>query len=173
MGNSKILIHLIDSLIYINPFKAVVYYYMIIHFLRPPFQNQNFLTLPNRFFSEVSDHIFGGGVYHAVSLARQSEDAHVNSIFFVVPAIDTKQLPKVLGISQGLVIVSPLSWDSTVYAMESTVFRKIWDLIPFHVFLMLFQFVSKYFIHNKPVCFSSQGWRVNFYAFVFNVKFLL
>ena len=109
MGNSKILIHLIDSLIYINPFKAVVYYYMIIHFLRLDFsdliflrfdfQNQNFLTLPNRFFSEVSDHIFGGGVYHAVSLARQSEDAHVNSIFFVVPAIDTKQLPKVLGIS--------------------------------------------------------------------------
>ena len=37
--------------------------------------------------------------------------------------------------------------------LETRVFRKIRDLIPFHVFLILFQFVSKY--HNEPVYFSA------------------
>ena len=46
--------------------------------------------------------------------------------------------------SQGLVIVSPLSRESTVGTWDSTVFREIRDLIPFHVFLISFQFLSKH-----------------------------
>ena len=46
--------------------------------------------------------------------------------------------------SQGLVIVSPLSRESTVGTLDATVFREIGDLIPFHVFLILFQFISKH-----------------------------
>ena len=59
---------------------------------------------------------------------------------------------KVFAISQGLVIVSPLSRESMVGTWNATVFREIRDLIPFHVFLILFQFLSKY---HKPVYFSS------------------
>ena len=44
----------------------------------------------------------------------------------------------------GLFIVSPLSKESTIGTMEALVFREIRDLIPFHVLLILFQFVSKY-----------------------------
>ena len=64
--------------------------------------------------------------------------------FFVVSAIETEELLKVLAISLGLVIVSPLSRESTVGTLDATVFREIRDLIPFHVFLILFQFLSKY-----------------------------
>ena len=54
--------------------------------------------------------------------------------------------------------------------LDALVFREIRNLIPLHVFLILFQFLSKY--HNKPVYFFSKGWRVNFYIFVVRVKFL-
>ena len=37
-------------------------------------------------------------------------------------------------ISQALVIVSPLSRETRVGTMEAAVFRKIRDLIPFHMF---------------------------------------
>ena len=50
-------------------------------------------------------------------------------------------------------MVSPLSRESTVCTLDATVFRGIKDLISFHMFLILFQFLSKY--HNKPVYFSS------------------
>ena len=41
-------------------------------------------------------------------------------------------------------MVSPLSRESAVGTWEATNFREITDMIPFHVFLILFQFVSKY-----------------------------
>ena len=41
-------------------------------------------------------------------------------------------------------MVSPLSRESTVGTLEVTDFRVIRDLILFHVFLILFQFASKY-----------------------------
>ena len=41
-------------------------------------------------------------------------------------------------------MVSPLSRESTVGIMDATVFREIRDLIPFHMFLILFQFLAKY-----------------------------
>ena len=47
----------------------------------------------------------------------------------------------------GMFIVLPLSRESTVGALEVTVLREIRDLISFHVFLILFQFVSKYFLN--------------------------
>ena len=34
--------------------------------------------------------------------------------------------------------------NSTVGILDATVFREIKNLIPFHVFLILFQFLSKY-----------------------------
>ena len=40
--------------------------------------------------------------------------------------------------SKGLVMVSPLSGESIVGIFVATVFKEIGDLIPFHVFLMLF-----------------------------------
>ena len=43
-----------------------------------------------------------------------------------------------------LFFVSLLSRESTVGTWDATVFREIRDLIPFHVFLVLFQFLSKY-----------------------------
>ena len=48
--------------------------------------------------------------------------------FFVVSAIEAKQLLKVFTISYGLVIVSPLSRESTVGTWDATVFREIRDL---------------------------------------------
>ena len=63
--------------------------------------------------------------------------------FFVVSAIEAKQLLKVFTISYGLVIVSPLSRESTVGTWDATVFREIRDLIPFHIY------------YSKPVYFSS------------------
>ena len=41
-------------------------------------------------------------------------------------------------------MVSPLSRESRIGAFEASDFREIIDLTPFHVFLILFQFVSKY-----------------------------
>ena len=41
-------------------------------------------------------------------------------------------------------MVSPLSRESTICALEATDFRGIRDLIPFHVFLILFEFASEY-----------------------------
>ena len=38
----------------------------------------------------------------------------------------------------------PLSRESAAGALEATVFREIRDLISFHVFLISFQFLSKY-----------------------------
>ena len=58
--------------------------------------------------------------------------------FFVVSAIDANKSLKVLVVSYGLVIISPLSRKSTVGTLEATVFREIRDFIPFHVFLVLF-----------------------------------
>ena len=58
--------------------------------------------------------------------------------------ISLKYLLRVLAISYGLVMVSPLSRESTVSTLDAIVFREIRDLIPFHVFLILFQFLSKY-----------------------------
>ena len=48
-------------------------------------------------------------------------------VFFVVSAIEAKQLLKVFTISYGLVIVSPLSRESTVGTWDATV-REIRDL---------------------------------------------
>ena len=53
-----------------------------------------------------------------------------------------------------MVTVSLLSRDSTLAALDAAVFREVRDLILFHVFGKLFQFVSKYY-HNEPVYFSS------------------
>ena len=39
---------------------------------------------------------------------------------------------------------SPLSRESMVGTWDAIVFREIRDLIPFHVFLILFQLLSKY-----------------------------
>ena len=66
-------------------------------------------------------------------------------------------------ISKGLIKVSALLRDVTVHTLETTVFREIRDLILFHVFLILFQFVLKY-LYESVRC-SSQGWRVNVYFF--------
>ena len=52
-----------------------------------------------------------------------------------------------LAISKELVIVSPLSRESTVGTLDGTVFRGMRDLIPFHEFLILFKFLSEY--HSK------------------------
>ena len=41
-------------------------------------------------------------------------------------------------------MVYPLSRDGAAGTLEATDFREIRDLIPFHVFLILYQFVSKY-----------------------------
>ena len=41
-------------------------------------------------------------------------------------------------------MVSPLSMESTIGILDATVFREIRDLIVFHVFLILFQLLSKY-----------------------------
>ena len=41
-------------------------------------------------------------------------------------------------------MVSPLSRENTVSTLDATVFREIRVLIPFHVFLILFQFLPKY-----------------------------
>ena len=71
-------------------------------------------------------------------------------LFSVVSAIEAKQLLKVLAISQG----SPLSRESTVGTWDTTVFKEVRDLIPFHVFLILFRFFLNIY-HNKPVYFSS------------------
>ena len=57
-------------------------------------------------------------------------------LFFVVSAIEAKKLLKVLAISIGLVIASPLPRESTVSTWDAAVFREIRDLIPFHVFLI-------------------------------------
>ena len=43
-------------------------------------------------------------------------------------------------------MVSQLSRDSTVSTLETRDFREIRDLVPFHVFLILFQFVLKYLL---------------------------
>ena len=67
-------------------------------------------------------------------------------VFFAVSAIKTKELLKVLATSYGLVIVSPLSRECTVGTLDATVFREIRDLIPFHIFLILFQLLSKYLL---------------------------
>ena len=45
---------------------------------------------------------------------------------------------------KGIGIVSPLSRNSMVGTVDAIVFREIRDLIPFHEFLILFQFLSKY-----------------------------
>ena len=42
-------------------------------------------------------------------------------------------------------MVSPLSRESTVGTLETGHIREIWDLIPFHVFLI---FVSKYLLYE-------------------------
>ena len=39
---------------------------------------------------------------------------------------------------------TPLSRESATSTLNTMVFREIMDFIPFHVFLMLFQFTSKY-----------------------------
>ena len=57
--------------------------------------------------------------------------------------------------SQGLVTVSLLSNEHTVGTLDATVFRETKDFIPFHVFLILFQFLLNIY-HDKPVYFSSQ-----------------
>ena len=44
--------------------------------------------------------------------------------------------------------------DGMVGTLDATGFREIRDLISFHVFLILFKFLSKYFSY-KPVYFSS------------------
>ena len=49
-----------------------------------------------------------------------------------------------LSVSYGLVLVLPISKESTVGALEATVLGEIRDVIPFNVFLILLQFVSKY-----------------------------
>ena len=59
-------------------------------------------------------------------------------LFSAVSAIEAKYSLKVFAISEGLVIVLPLSRKSTVGTWDATVFSKIWDLIPFCVFLILF-----------------------------------
>ena len=56
-----------------------------------------------------------------------------------------RQNNQVLAMSQGSVMVLPLSRESTVGTLDATVFREITDLIIFHVFLILFQLLSKYF----------------------------
>ena len=55
----------------------------------------------------------------------------------------------------GLFIVSPLSKESTIGTMEALVFREIRDLIPFHVLLILFQFVSKYLSQEGYLLFHT------------------
>ena len=64
--------------------------------------------------------------------------SYIDQFFFVVSAIDANKSLKVLVVSYGLVIISPLSRKSTVGTLEATVFREIRDFIPFHVFLVLF-----------------------------------
>ena len=47
------------------------------------------------------------------------------------------------------------SRESAVGILDATFFREMKDLIPFHVFLILFQFFFQNICHNKPVYFSS------------------
>ena len=77
-------------------------------------------------------------------------------LFLVVSAkvIRSKVIVKGVSIIIGIGIVFPLSWESTVGAPEATFLREIRDLIPIHVFLILFQFVSNIYYH-KRVNFSS------------------
>ena len=60
------------------------------------------------------------------------------SAYFAVSARDAKQLLRILAIPQGLIIEAPLSRESTVGTLETTIFREITNLIPFHEFLILF-----------------------------------
>lgn len=51
-----------------------------------------------------------------------------------------------LEVTEGLVVVSSLAEENTVGMLEVTAFRKIRNLIPFHVFSILLQIVSKYLL---------------------------
>ena len=84
--------------------------------------------------------------------------------FFVVSAIEVKQLLKVLVISLGLAIVSVLSRESTFDTLDATVFREI-KLNSFPCVLNIIPIFFQNIYHNKHTYFSSEGWRVSFYIF--------
>ena len=64
-------------------------------------------------------------------------------LLVVVSAKEAKQLLKALAVPWGLVLVLLLSRETTVGVLKATVLREIRDLISFHVFLILYEFVSK------------------------------
>ena len=78
-------------------------------------------------------------------------------LFFHSFSYRGKVIIKDICISQRSIIVSPLSRDSTVGTRDAVVFRLISDLIPFHVFLILFQFLSKYFSIISVFTFLHKG----------------
>ena len=56
-----------------------------------------------------------------------------------------KGIRNITGIGYSITVLS-LSLQSTVGALKAIVLREVRDLIPFHVFLTLFQCVSKYLL---------------------------
>ena len=65
-------------------------------------------------------------------------------VFFPSFSYRSKVIIKDISIVKGIEIVSPLSKEISVGALDSEDFIEIKDLIPFHVFQMLFKFFSKY-----------------------------
>ena len=51
------------------------------------------------------------------------------------------------------IIASPLSKESTGGKLDATSFREITDLIPFHVFFILCQLLSKYLLQEACLLF--------------------
>ena len=62
-----------------------------------------------------------------------------------------KGVCNIIGIGYSITIIKR---ESTVSILDATNFREMRNLIPFHVFLIFFQFFLK-FCRNKPVYFSS------------------
>ena len=78
------------------------------------------------------------------SFERQFEKCLCEYFILILQFQLWRQNNQLLAISQGSVMVSPLSRENTVGTMDATVFREITDVIIFHVFLILFQLLSKY-----------------------------
>ena len=72
--------------------------------------------------------------------------------FFLVAAVESNYISKVLAVSCGRVIVSPLSRESTVNTLDATNFKKIGNFNSFPCARNI-----------MPAYFSSKECRVNFY----------
>ena len=69
------------------------------------------------------------------------------SFFFFFGSFTYRSKMIIKGVSDIIrIIASPLSKESTGGKLDATSFREITDLIPFHVFFILCQLLSKYLL---------------------------